>query len=91
MNEHNKGKCYWTKRYAPFEVVYYEAYRSPDDAKEREKKLKCFKKSYSELKKRIIRSLSEDNFTTSVVVGGGRDEYTFNISTYCSNNSYIRA
>jgi len=63
INEHNKSKSYWTKRHIPFELVYYEAFRSFKDAKERERKLKYFKKGYYELKKRISHSLSE--------VGGG--------------------
>ena len=60
---HNEGRSYWTKRHAPFELVYYEAFRAVEDAKERERKLKYFKKGYYDLKKRIVHSLSK--------VGGG--------------------
>lgn len=63
INEHNEGKSYWTKRHMPFELIYYEAYRAFEDAKEREKKLKYFKKGFYDLRKRISHSLLE--------VGGG--------------------
>lgn len=55
--EHNRGKSYWTKRHAPFGLVYYEAYVALEDAKEREKKIKQFKKGYTELKKRLTYSI----------------------------------
>jgi len=37
---HNKGKVKSTKRYCPFELIFYEAYRNKKDAKRREKYLK---------------------------------------------------
>ncbi|MEK7606168.1 MAG: GIY-YIG nuclease family protein [Patescibacteria group bacterium] len=40
LNEHNKGKSYWTKRYTPWSVIYYEACHNEDDARAREKYLK---------------------------------------------------
>lgn len=66
LEEHDEGKSYWTRSRGPFELIYYEAYRSLDDAKEREKRLKRFKKGYSDLKKRLTYSLE----VTSGVGGG---------------------
>lgn len=57
FKEHNTGQNKSTKPRAPFELVYYEAYKSKKDATTRERKLKQFKNSYSELKKRIENSL----------------------------------
>jgi hypothetical protein len=37
--------------------VYHEAYRSFEDARMREKRLKQFKKGYTELKKRLKKSI----------------------------------
>ncbi|OGR84247.1 MAG: hypothetical protein A2901_06655 [Elusimicrobia bacterium RIFCSPLOWO2_01_FULL_54_10] len=63
VNEHNTGQSYWTKRHMPFHLIYFEGFLSDKDAREREKKLKQFKKGYSEIKKRITNSLA--------MVGGG--------------------
>jgi len=57
FSEHNSGQNLSTKPRAPFELIYYEAYKSKKDAVIRERKLKQFKNSYSELKKRIENSL----------------------------------
>lgn len=57
FGEHNNGENMSTKHRAPFTLVYYEAYRHKGDTAERELKLKQFKNSYSELKKRITKSL----------------------------------
>jgi len=57
FSEHNSGQNTSTKPRAPFELVYYEAYKEKKDAVIRERKLKQFKNSYSELKKRIENSL----------------------------------
>lgn len=38
--EHNKGLSTYTKRYAPWELIYYEACRDILDAERREKYLK---------------------------------------------------
>lgn len=59
FKEHNMGLEKSTKHRIPFILVYYEAYISKKDAEERERKLKHFKNSYSELKKRIADSLHE--------------------------------
>jgi len=36
FNQHQKGFSRSTKPYAPFELVFYEAYKSKSDAKRRE-------------------------------------------------------
>lgn len=57
FREHNTGKVGSTQYRTPLILVYYEAYRSSKDAINREKKLKHFKNTYKELKKRIFHSL----------------------------------
>ncbi len=57
ITEHNQGLTKSTKYRRPLVLIYYEAYASLKDAQIREKKLKKFKNSYAELKKRIINSL----------------------------------
>ncbi len=57
FSEHNSGLNTSTKHRRPFELVYYEAYKSKIDAMERERKLKQFKNSYTELCKRMKNSL----------------------------------
>ena len=66
LQEHNNGNSTSTKHRRPFTLIYYEAYLSFKDAIGREKKLKQFKNSYKELKKRMSYSLSK----TKKVVGG---------------------
>lgn len=56
--EHNTGKNRSTKYKAPYEVVYYEAFKDKDDAKEREQHLKLYGRTLRELKKRLQRSLA---------------------------------
>lgn len=59
LKEHNNkqgGK--YTKNKGPFELIYYEAYRSRDDATRREDNLKLHKRAYAQLKTRIINSLA---------------------------------
>lgn len=57
FREHNTKKVGSTRYRTPLILVYYEAYRSFKDAINREKKLKHFKNTYKELKKRIFYSL----------------------------------
>lgn len=57
FREHNTKKVGSTRYRTPLILVYYEAYRSFKDAINREKKLKHFKNTYKELKKRIFHSL----------------------------------
>ena len=57
MKEHNTGKSIYTKNKYPYEIVYYEAYKSKSDAKFRENNLKRFAQAYSKLKMRLRNSL----------------------------------
>jgi putative endonuclease len=57
LAEHNLGKSFYTKDKGPWEVRYYEAFFSKDDAFQREKQLKRHKRGMIELKKRIEKSL----------------------------------
>lgn len=59
MTEHNYGSEISTKRYMPWKLIYYEAFRSETDAREREQKLKHHGNGIRELKKRLKNSLSE--------------------------------
>ena len=56
FKEHNDGLNLSTKNRRPFVLVYYEAYKSSNDAARREVRLKKFNNSYTELRKRIIDS-----------------------------------
>jgi len=58
LQEHNEGQVKSTYYRRPFALIYYEAYCSFEDAKTRERKLKHFKNSYKELKKRMLHSMS---------------------------------
>jgi len=60
FSEHNKGQSLSTKNRTPLILVYYESYHSSRDARTREAKLKKFKNSYTELKKRLQHSLIGD-------------------------------
>ncbi len=40
INDHNKGRSKSTRPYLPLELIHYEAYRSNQDAKRRERYLK---------------------------------------------------
>lgn len=55
--EHNAKTSTATAYRTPLELIYYEAYLSSKDAKNREKKLKNFSGSYTHLKRRIEDSL----------------------------------
>lgn len=57
LSEHNSGQNRSTKGRKPLYLVYYEAYRSEEDAKEREEMLKLFGRALGGLKRRIKRSL----------------------------------
>ncbi len=48
--EHNTNKNRATKYKTPFDLVYYEAYKSKSDAKHRESMLKKFGAGHKELK-----------------------------------------
>lgn len=53
LPQHNAGKEISTKAYAPFKLVYYEAYANKKDALIREKKLKQFGSTWGHLRRRI--------------------------------------
>lgn len=55
---HNLGKIFSTKYRRPFELVYYEAYKSEKDARHREKNLKLKSTAFYQLKRRLATSLS---------------------------------
>lgn len=57
IKEHNNGLTQSTKNRRLLHLIYYEAFKSKRDALKREIKLKKFKRSYIELKKRIDNSL----------------------------------
>ncbi|MBI5071803.1 GIY-YIG nuclease family protein [Candidatus Falkowbacteria bacterium] len=59
LEEHNKKQSKSTKSGAPFELVYYEAYKSSKDARDRERKLKMFKQGYRRIRERLRHSLNE--------------------------------
>jgi len=56
VKEHNAGKVRSTKARIPFELLYYEAYRSEKDARERERKLKLRGQARRQLLERIKHS-----------------------------------
>lgn len=55
--EHNSGFSKYTKPFIPWELVYYETYKSLGDAKSRESKLKLYGQAYRRLKERAAKSL----------------------------------
>ena len=57
LREHNDGESRSTKAYRPFELRYYEAFFSEDDAKQREWSLKKDGNASAQLKRRIGKSL----------------------------------
>ncbi len=57
LQRHQDGQTITTSRLGPMELVYYEAYRSSKDAKQREKQLKYYGASLGHLKRRIKESL----------------------------------
>jgi putative endonuclease len=59
IKEHVDGKSKYTSTRRPLKLVYYEAYFSEKDARERERKLKQFKQGCKHLKNRIQKSIDE--------------------------------
>jgi putative endonuclease len=60
FEEHNEGKSTYTRPFVPWDLVYYEAYSSKKDAKEREKQIKRHAKAWGQLQRRIINSINEN-------------------------------
>ena len=58
FNDHNAGKVTSTKPNRPWNLIYYEAYRSKKDATKREKQLKMHR-AKDDLKIQIEKSISE--------------------------------
>jgi len=57
FEEHNKGNVISTKNRVPLRIVYYEAYNSEQDARERERQVKRRAKAFISLKRRIQNSI----------------------------------
>jgi putative endonuclease len=57
LKEHNNGESTYTRSRGPYNLVYYEAYRSRSDAQDREKNLKRFAQACTSLKRRLKGSL----------------------------------
>ncbi|RJQ29878.1 GIY-YIG nuclease family protein [Candidatus Parcubacteria bacterium] len=55
--EHNLGKSFHTRKYLPYELIYYEAYKSETDARNRESSLKLRANALNQLKRRLVESL----------------------------------
>ena len=55
--EHNEGLNFSTKHRTPFELIYFEAYKSEEDARHREHNLKLRANALNQLKRRISKSL----------------------------------
>ena len=54
---HNLGEVKETENRAPFELVYYEAYKSKEEAIHRTNSLKLYSNAWAQLKRRIRKSL----------------------------------
>jgi len=59
LSEHNAGKSLSTRGHH-WKLMYYEAYLSEEDARDREQRLKHYGQSLSHLKNRLKHSLSEN-------------------------------
>lgn len=57
VEEHNAGLVFSTKARVPLDLIYYEAYKSQMDARNREKNLKIRSRAFAQLKRRIRESL----------------------------------
>jgi len=56
--EHNQGLVESTRNRQPLELIYYEAYKNEQDARNREQYLKSGGKSRSEIKNQLKYSLA---------------------------------
>ena len=57
IKSHNEGSNISTKDGVPWELIYYEAFKSEDDARKREAKLKHYGNARTHIKNRIQKSL----------------------------------
>jgi len=62
LNKHNTGKAVATKMGAPYELLYYEAYRAKKDAIAREQALKHHGQAIRRLKERLAESIRDTNY-----------------------------
>jgi len=53
---HNRGDSYHTKKYMPWEMIYFEGYRAKEDAYDRERTLKLHAQGMRRLKERLQKS-----------------------------------
>lgn len=60
FKEHNAGDVESTKPRRPFILLYYEAYRTEEDARTREKQLKLHGNALGQLKRRLRNSLQRN-------------------------------
>ena len=60
FTRHNNKGTKYTGKYSPWLLIYYEAYRSEKDARQREWRLKHDGRAWAQLKRRIYSSLNED-------------------------------
>jgi putative endonuclease len=60
LKEHQKGDSF-TTRHDKWELIYYEAYKSTSDARNREKQIKSYGQAWRQLKSRIISSRQNDS------------------------------
>ena len=60
FKEHNDGLVRSTKSRRPFDLIYYEAYKSEKDARHREQSLKLRANALNQLKRRLTGSLKVD-------------------------------
>lgn len=58
IHQHNLGLIGYTKKSIPWNLIYCENFLSLEDAKLREKHLKYFGKTFTQLQKRIKNSLN---------------------------------
>ena len=61
LQAHNEGLSIYTRTMRPWEIIYYEAFKSKRDAQERESQLKHFGRAWAHLKKRLSESLSRSS------------------------------
>jgi len=59
LEDHNKNLVFSTKNKSPFEITYFEGYKSKVDAFHREHNLKLRAQALTGLKRRLSKSLGE--------------------------------
>jgi len=57
IEQHNSGESFHTKKHMPWELIYFEGYKSKQDAYNREKSLKLHAQGLRRLKERLKDSL----------------------------------